>query len=414
MAIKISGTTVIGDTKEVINVSSAGINTDNSQGNLLFINGSTENITITSDGFVGIGTTFFNSSTPRVALDVYATDGISANLLGVGTSKALTGDRVTIGNDDDYSSSDQSILGFYNFNSSADNRRWVVGPKGEVFFLQALDDSNPGAGGGNRIAIGRSDNELRSFELRSGDVPFFYADFYEKNIGIGTTSPVSGLYIGGPDGKNVYIDVKNVPERQLIFDNGNTYCYFYMNASNSPQGESFGAVDSSLSAYPSGGGANRNIWYYDPVNVVLNLADTDLKVGIASTQPSHPMDVGGTVSATNYVSSGCLTSTSDTNLSIDASLYAHVFREASFTANRLHQIYNLTPGREIKIFIKNTNATARTMTFEASETTSGYSNVRISDSLGNAYTDNNAVSVPSTDIRLITIMNMNGNFVGGC
>ena len=236
-------------------------------------------------------------------------------------------------------------------------------------------------------------------------------------IGIGTNSPGSGLHMAGPNGYNIYLDGRrsDVAERQIIFDNGSTYCYLYQNKPSNPFGESFGWLDQSLAVY--GSGANRNIFFYRPsagtvtVGDVLTADVDDLKVGIGSTQPAYNLDVGGTASAKTHVSTGCTTSTSNSNFLIDASQYAYAYHQSSATSSRTYQVANLTPGRQVKIFIKNTAGASRTMTFQASETTSGFSDVRIADAEGlNA--DVNTIAILATDIRMVVVINMNGNFVG--
>jgi len=120
-------------------------------------------------------------------------------------------------------------------------------------------------------------------------------------IGIGTTNPVSGLHMGGPDGYNIYLDARrsDVPERQLIFDNGNTYGYLYINSSDAVSGESFGWLDVSLSAY--GSGSNRNIFFYRPPYGTVEIGDTitvdidNLNVGIGSTVPKCTLDMSTVV-----------------------------------------------------------------------------------------------------------------------
>ena len=120
-------------------------------------------------------------------------------------------------------------------------------------------------------------------------------------IGIGTDNPNFGLHMGGPDGYNVYLDARrsDVTERQIIFDNGNTYAYLYINKSSNPYGESFGWLDQSLAVY--GTGSNRNIFYYRPPQGTVEIGDTitvdvdNLNVGIGSTQPKCTLDMSTVV-----------------------------------------------------------------------------------------------------------------------
>lgn len=236
-------------------------------------------------------------------------------------------------------------------------------------------------------------------------------------IGIGTDDPNSGFHMAGPNGSNFYMDVRGVSERQLIFDNGNSYCYFYLNASNSINGESFGFLDASLSAYPSGGGANRNLWYYSPPTGNIIVGDTittdidNLKVGIGSTQPEHSLDVAGTTSSNSYITSGIVTTGNTSVWAVDASLTGHMYAE--FGASVEVQIYNLFDGAEFKMFVKSSGG-AFTLTVKATDDTGPtFTPVRIAQST--AYNDNvSTISFGLNDVRLVTVMNIGGNFVGGC
>jgi len=239
-----------------------------------------------------------------------------------------------------------------------------------------------------------------------------------SSIGIGTDNPVSGLHMAGPDGYNLYLDVRrsDVPERQIIFDNGNSYCYFYLNTPTSPFGESFGFLDSSLSAYPSGGGSNRNLWYYSPPQGKLYVGDTiitdidNLKAGIGSTQPAHKLDVSGAVAAKSYVTAGIGTTGNSTAWAVDASLTGHMYAE--FNTDVECQIYNLFEGAEFKAFIKNTVGASRILTVLATDDTGpSFTAVRLSIPTG--YTDNdNTITIGANDVRVMTVMNIKGNYVG--
>jgi hypothetical protein len=373
------------------------------------------------DGRVGIGTTFFNSSIPRVPLEIYGPTSIS--LLGVGTPGPLFGDRITIANEDN-PIDDQVVLGFYNFNSSTNNKRWITGVKGENFILQALDDSSPGSGGGNLISIGRSDEQLSSLELQNGTERFLIADFnYQKigigsGIGIGTTGLPGCINIGGYDGNNVYFDVRNVPERQIIFDTGDTYAY-YFGGSNTSVGIStrFGFLDSTN---------NRNIWYYVVNTNTLHLGPGSTsgylvigndevikpKVGIGSTSPVYDIDVRGDFYADRYIfGSGTSSTVDETTMAIDASTIQRHCRIVNFTAGtKTFQISNLTPGREVKIYVRNTRSASRTIEVTASTTTTGFSAVNLSASGAASVTGVTLAS--SSGTAVIWVANIAGEIVG--
>lgn len=155
-------------------------------------------LTISNNGFfVGIVTAnTFSGVSATFSGGLYA-GSTSISLLGVGYTNSLPGDRITIGNQDN-PAFDEAILGFNNSNSAANNKRWATGIKGNEYVIQAIDDSYPGSGGGNILAIGRSNNELSYIRARSSVTgqTFFNFDFFNAAVGIGTTLPVQkfGVY----------------------------------------------------------------------------------------------------------------------------------------------------------------------------------------------------------------------------
>jgi len=78
---------------------------------------------------------------------------------------------------------------------------------------------------------------------------------------------------------------------------------------------------------------------------------------------------GGLINQQNV---GTKASTADANLTIDASLTQSMTWIASFTATRSLIINNLTSGREVEVYIRNTNATQRQIIFSGSSTTTGH------------------------------------------
>lgn len=240
-----------------------------------------------------------------------------------------------------------------------------------------------------------------------------------SSVGIGTDNPISGIHIAGPDGYNLYLDSRrsDVPEKQLIFDNGTTYCYLYLNKNTNPFGESFGWLDQSLVKY--GTGANRNIFFYRPPQGTLHLGEAivvdidNLKVGIGTTTPSEKLHVIGNISADTYTIGSGTSSTANADISIDAATTQRHSRIASFTTNRIIQISNLTLGREVKVFIKNTNgAVSPVITVQASTTTTGFSNVDMARTPGIASTSTVTLNT-SGGAAHIWVANIAGNFVGG-
>jgi hypothetical protein len=104
------------------------------------------------------------------------------------------------------------------------------------------------------------------------------------------------------------------------------------------------------------------------------------------------------------------TSTADATTTMDASIYQFGRWIASFTAARTLQISNLTDGRWIMCYIRNTNGTARTITFNASTTAAGYAAVNMSREGAVSVTSISHAATSGTST--VFIMNIGGTFIG--
>jgi len=113
------------------------------------------------------------------------------------------------------------------------------------------------------------------------------------------------------------------------------------------------------------------------------------------------------------MSQGTSSSTADSDLVIDAATTSLFYWEANFTAARTLQISNLTDGRMVRVYMRNSNGTARAITIQASTTTSGYVSIVLAIAQGTANTAT-AVTLAATNGRaLLTVFNANGNFAAG-
>lgn len=124
--------------------------------------------------------------------------------------------------------------------------------------------------------------------------------------------------------------------------------------------------------------------------------------GVSGTSGTN--GTSGTSPATYSTTS----SSSDANYVFDASTYDKATWIASFTAGRTLQVGNLTPGRMVTVWVQNTNASSRTITFQGSSTTS-YSNIPLTSGGGAtvssfALTQNSAVT--------LVMFNADGNIRG--
>jgi len=108
------------------------------------------------------------------------------------------------------------------------------------------------------------------------------------------------------------------------------------------------------------------------------------------------------------------TTTTSGTLVIDGSLYERFNYTASMATGVTVQFSNMTNGREVKLYIRNTNATARPVVFEASTTTSGFTAVNLA--VGGPAGSPSASGVTlsgSTGTALLWVGNINGTIVGG-
>jgi hypothetical protein len=114
----------------------------------------------------------------------------------------------------------------------------------------------------------------------------------------------------------------------------------------------------------------------------------------------------------NNNTGGSNTSTADANLTIDASLTQSMYWVASFTTTRSLVVNNLTQGRHVRVYIRNTNATQRQIIFSGSTTTSSHGLINMAVNAGAAsVTTQNFVANSGTG--LATIENIGGFIVGG-
>ena len=237
-----------------------------------------------------------------------------------------------------------------------------------------------------------------------------YIDFYTKDINNNVFGSI--LRLVNHDGT----DIQNAI--QMVRDSGVTL--FYNNTEklqtildgvsitgslgiNEPNPQSALSVNGYIQESTDGG----TVYY----NVV-----TQQDVGTAPNQVPLNQFLGEMAYA-NYPFAQVLdnTSGSDSIVSVNASavdLYSHI---ASLTTNVTYQISNLTTGNEIKMYIRNTDASARTITIQASETVSGYANVNLAP--GSSTPGGSSVSSVTLNATngttLIWISNISGNIVGG-
>ena len=108
------------------------------------------------------------------------------------------------------------------------------------------------------------------------------------------------------------------------------------------------------------------------------------------------------------------TTTTSGVLLIDGAAIERFNYTASMATGVTVRFSNLTNGREVKLYIRNTNATARPVTFEASTTSSGFTAVNLSpgNPPGGASVSGITLS-GSTGTAMAWVGNIDGTIVGG-
>lgn len=113
----------------------------------------------------------------------------------------------------------------------------------------------------------------------------------------------------------------------------------------------------------------------------------------------------------NLTGSNTAASTADATLTVDASLTQSMHWVASFSTTRALQVSNLTIGRSVRVYIRNTNATARAIQFSGSTTTS-YSPINMAVNAGAASATQQTIA-GSSGTMMVWIENIANNIIGG-
>jgi len=143
----------------------------------------------------------------------------------------------------------------------------------------------------------------------------------------------------------------------------------------------------------------------------LNVSGISTFVGFTTFQQN--VFVAGITTSLSYAASGITTSTDATTaiFTINASTTQLYHHSASFNGNKTFQISNLTNGRSVYLYLRNTDSlNNRTMSIQASTTTSGYTSVGLSRS-GSISVSSFSLSA-STGTAVVWVVNIGGNLVG--
>jgi len=142
-------------------------------------------------------------------------------------------------------------------------------------------------------------------------------------------------------------------------------------------------------------GGTTHLAFSESANVTFNPSTTEFRAGMVNMQ-----------------SNGQASVTADANLTIDASLTQSVSWVASFTATRSLTINNLTLGRQVYVYIRNTNATQRQIVFSGSTTTTGQTGINMSVGAGAASVVTQSIAA-STGTMMVYVANIASTFAGG-
>ena len=107
---------------------------------------------------------------------------------------------------------------------------------------------------------------------------------------------------------------------------------------------------------------------------------------IINTSPSYSINPSTNELRANLINNNkSFQLTQNADITIDCSRTQSFSWVGSFTANRTVKLQNLTIGRKVEMYIENTNATARTIAFSGSATTTGLQGIHMSVGAGADY-----------------------------
>ena len=234
--------------------------------------------------------------------------------------------------------------------------------------------------------------------------------FYANGLTIGSGSSVTNQYgffansgiSGGTNNFGFYSDIAASTNRWNFYANGTAGNYFAGNVSIGTTTVSSALTVNGFITENPGDGVYWNIVSQKDVGFAPNQIPLNQFLGQMAFVDQH------------YPSYAASSSTADAAISLDASSterYSHI---ASFTADRTLQISNLVPKKEMTIYLRNTNASARVITIQASVTTSSFSNVNLAPGTGSGAASVSTVTLAAnTGTAVVWVSNIDGNIVGG-
>ena len=124
--------------------------------------------------------------------------------------------------------------------------------------------------------------------------------------------------------------------------------------------------------------------------------------------------INGTVSVANGTLTKTTTSsTSDADATVDASLYEYyAYVQSASATTRSINVSNLTAGKKITLYLRNTNAGTKTINILASTTTSSFAAVNMSKGDAGGASATAVTLAVTTGTAVVTVFNING-VIGG-
>jgi len=142
---------------------------------------------------------------------------------------------------------------------------------------------------------------------------------------------------------------------------------------------------------------------------------TQTDIGAGANQLSLNNQLGDMAFANfPFLRGGSDTTTTSGTVTIDALSFERFNYTASMATPVTVQFSNMTNGREVKAYVRNTNATARLITIAASTTTSGFTGVNLSFGSPPGGASASGITLSgTTGTTMVWVGNINGTIVGG-
>lgn len=211
---------------------------------------------------------------------------------------------------------------------------------------------------------------------------------------------------------NLYVPfVKQLTQTGFV-SLGTDSLFYYNPIANTLTANTFAGTASAASRVDVGQGAG-NAANYIIFTPQFNAGGTNpAAVTQSSNLQFNPATYELKAGTFSNTANGTKTYTVDGNLTIDASLTQSMTWIASFTTTRSLIINNLTDGRTVNVYIRNTNATQRQIIFSGSTTTSGHSAINMAVGAGAAsVTTQNIAATNGT--MMADIRTIGSNIIGG-